>query len=65
MTVAALGRWQSDCFLLYGRDHTDELQSLAKRMVTAKASLVVTDNGSTAKRAMERWEGSVDQRRSE
>ena len=41
MIVAALGRWQSDCFLLYGRDHTDALQALARKMVTAKASMVM------------------------
>jgi hypothetical protein len=41
MIVAALGRWQSDCFLLYGRDHTDALQALARKMVTAKASMVI------------------------
>jgi hypothetical protein len=41
MIVAALGRWQSDCFLLDGRDHTDALQALARKMVTAKASMVM------------------------
>ena len=47
MLVAALGRWQSDCFLLYGRDHTEALEGLAKRMVVAKAVASSAGDGLT------------------
>ena len=33
MLVAAKGRWQSDCFLLYGRTQAVKKEEYTKRMV--------------------------------